>query len=217
MEKRYWGPDEYDKAIFTIRYKTPKGQRLPEFSDPETSAVLKKLFDPQNFIVTLSDENLGLSHRNNVAEEYFKEIRDLPKAYSAMDREDKFIYGMELIESYKFLLHLELYYFDLGNQNIIKNSDDPNSTEVKRLLSSNVRTLYKNFNNYLDYVNNESSFSEDELISYSEGLKKYFPMLIEKFPEGNKSIITSKAELMLNKAQNEQLKEALNFAIATFK
>jgi len=209
MDKRYWTPTEYDNVIRYIAFVKPKEKRHPEFSNPETAPVIKKLTDTQNFLVILTDEELGISHRSNMATKFFEEYRALSDAYYLTDRQDKFVYGKELIEIQKFGLELQLHYFKLGNENIKDNVDDPESRETKRLISSNVKTIYKNYNNYLDFVNMEDAFNEEELKSFSEGIRIYFDKLFKTFPSGNLEITKNKAELMLKKSLNKDVQREL--------
>lgn len=215
MEKRYWRAEDYDEVIRKIKYSTPEGERFPEFNNPETAQVIKKLVDHENFLVTLTDDQLGLSHRSQVASSFFQEYRDMANTYNQTDRQDKFQYGMELVEILKFGLDLQLHYFKLGNDNIIKEADDPESSSVRRLIESNEQTVFKNYNTYLDFVNSESSFDQDQLTAFAEGIDLYFLKLFETFPNGNTKIIRDKAELMLKKAENESVKSALNRLIDT--
>lgn len=100
-------------------------------------------------------------------------------------------------------------YFKLGNQNIIKEADNPDASSVTSVLRSNEKVIYKNYNNYLDYVNKENSFTEAEIISYCEGIDSAFPILFETFPEGNTNITKNKAELMLKKTENDLIQKSL--------
>src|SRR5688572_24425643 len=97
-EKRFWTPEDYQQAIWQIQYKTPEGEEFPRFSNPETSIVIQKLVDPQNYQVILDDTELGLNHRNEVSSAFFAEYQDLEKAYRVMDIQDKYVYAQELIE-----------------------------------------------------------------------------------------------------------------------
>ncbi|WP_422362273.1 hypothetical protein [Reichenbachiella sp.] len=209
MEKRFWTPEDYENVFREIRFNTPEGERFPELKNPETSTIFKKLVDRDNFEAVLGDDQLGINHRNNVASDFFNVFRQFTELYYKTDRQDKFVYGRELIEIYKFGLDLQIYYFKIGNDNILKEADDPSSSSVKNVIASNVKTVYKNFNNYLDYTNNESGFSEDAIIAYCEGLDNAFPKLFETFPSGNPNITKKKAELMYKKAQNDKLKNSL--------
>lgn len=209
MEKRFWTPDDYKKVYHAIRYNTPKGERYPELKNPKTAPVFKKLIDRQNYLVVLGDEQLGVSHRNNVATNFFDEFRRYSDVYYSTDRQDKFVYGMEMVELYKFGLDLQVYYFKLGNDNIIKEADDPSSSNVTSVIKSNEKVIFKNYNNYLDYVNKESGFNEFELKAYCEGIDQAFPKLFETFPNGNLNITKNKAELMFKKAKSEILRTSL--------
>lgn len=209
LEKRHWNVEDYDNAIRTILYVLPKEQNYPEFENPETAPIIKKLTDKQNFLVVLTDDQLGLTHRSKVASDFFAEYRQLSDGYYVTDRQDKFVYGMELIEIMKFGLELQLHYFKLGNDKIVNEADNPNSAKIKRVVSSNETTVFQNFNHYLDLVNKSNGFSEKELKAYSEGIDTYFTKLFKTFPNGNGNIIENKAKLMLKKAENKDVTESL--------
>lgn len=91
---------------------------------------------------------------------------------------------MELTEIMKFGLELQLHYFKLGNDKVIQEADNPNSAEGKRIVSSNEKTIFGNFNNYLDLVNKSNGFSEEELKAYSEQRRNryVFYQVIQDFP-----------------------------------
>ncbi|SMD35069.1 hypothetical protein SAMN04488029_2323 [Reichenbachiella faecimaris] len=209
MEKRFWNPEDYKEVYREIRFNTPEGERYPELKNPDTAPVFKKLIDRQNYMAVLNDEQLGLSHRNEIASNFFDEFRSYSDVYYSTNRQDKFVYGMELVELYKFGLDLQVYYFKLGNENILKESDDPNSSNTRRVIKSNETTLLKNYNNYLDYVNKEDGFSEQEIKAFCEGIDTAFPKLFETFPNSNLNITKKKAELMLNKTKNDLVKSSL--------
>lgn len=209
MDKRFWEPEDYKNVYRKIRYNNPEGERYPELKNGETAPAFKKIVDRQNFKVVLEDTELGLSHRNSLATDFFNATKDFSKIYSATDRQDRFVYGMELVEFYKFFLDLQIHYFKLGNQNIIKEADNPDASSVTSVLRSNEKVIYKNYNNYLDYVNKENSFTESEIISYCEGIDSAFPILFETFPEGNTNITKNKAELMLKKTENDLIQKSL--------
>ena len=102
VEKRFWTPEDYSNVLWEIEYKTPEGEAYPRFSDPETSLVIRKLVDHQNYDVLLDDTELGLNYRSEVSQEFFDQSRDLSKIYTAMDIQDKYVYPEELIEATKF-------------------------------------------------------------------------------------------------------------------
>src|SRR5690606_27389081 len=137
LDKRYWDVNDYDQVIFEIEFKTPEGEAYPSLSDPELSPVFNKLVDKENVSVVVTDEALGLRHRSQFAEEMFEQCRDLTKIYSVMDREDKFVYDREFVETLKFMLFVEIHYFKLGNEVILEEADDPNSTGVKNIIQNN--------------------------------------------------------------------------------
>ncbi len=209
MEKRFWTPEDYDEVTLQIQYYTPEGQRFPEISNPETEHIFRKMIDRQNFLVVLEDDQLGVKHKNAVAGKFFDEYRDMVKIYYQTDRQDKFVYGMELIELLKFGLELQLHYFRLGNEEILMEADDPKASRIRSIINSNEDTAFGNFNNYLDLVNNESAFDESELNSFVIGIDSYFPRLFETFPNGNLNITKKKTDLMLKKVKSPSVQNSL--------
>jgi hypothetical protein len=216
MEKRYWDPEDYRDAIINIRWKTPEGQQRPRFSDPETSPVFKKLSDPTNYEVVLTDPELGLNHKAEVAQKFFEEYRNLVELYGGMDRQDLYVYPEELIAVENFGLGLQLHYFKLGNDRIKQQSDKPDDLSTLNIIQSNEQTILKNFNNYLDNINEEKSFSTFAP-QLADGINTHFTRLPEMFPDADFSITINKAELMLEKAQGKEIKEALTNLIAKLK
>ena len=213
MEKQYWNVDDYDNAIYKIT-STAAGDKKPCYSVPETAPVFKKLVDIQNVAVVVEDEALGVKHRAEFAEGMFNHSRNMIDAYSVLDREDKFEYPQELVEVLTFHLYTQLHYFELGNQNILKEADDPNEDRIKNMISGNEQTLVNNFTLYLDFCDDEKAFTEDALQSYIDVLNEYFPALIEKYPTANYSGMKEKAADMLKKAQADNLKSSLSGIIA---
>jgi hypothetical protein len=215
MEKRYWSPDDYDQVITEIRYRTPDGDKFPTITDPELGSVFKKLIDKENVSVVAEDEALGLKHRAKFTSAMFDEIRDLIQTYSVMDREDKFIYDVELVEVLKFNLFLQLHYFKLGNLEIVQESDDPEAYAVQDVLRSNERTIVSNFNLYLDFVNREKAFSDMAIASFSEGIDVYFKELINVFPKADTRPMKTKATAMAKKAESAVLRTSLTNLLST--
>lgn len=125
-----------------------------------------------------------------------------------MNREDKYVYDQELVEIYRFGAYLQIWYFKLGNEKILQNAD--NAAEVRTLVSQNEQTVISNFNNYLDFVNNENSFSEGALKNYSDGIDESFSQLLDTFPKGDYYITLRKATDMEKKATNSDVKTALS-------
>ncbi|MBN8653497.1 MAG: hypothetical protein J0L67_18860 [Cytophagales bacterium] len=215
-DKRYWDSKDYGDVILKIGYGTPDGEEFPRFSNPETGIVIRKLLDAENYRVIIEDPELGLNYRNEEAEKFFNHYRDLAKTYSIMDVQDKFVYAEELAEILKFGLHLQIVYFKLGNERIVAQSDSPDSKRIQDIVRSNETTAVKNFNVFLDQVNNEKSYGEYASL-LADGINEVFPKLISNFPKANYSSMKSKAELMLNKSQNEKVKTALTSLIERLK
>lgn len=214
-DKRYWDPQDYKDVIWRIR-TTPEEQGRPKFADPETSIVIRKIVDPANYEVVLTDPELGLNHKAEVAQLFFEEYRNIVDLYRAMDRQDLYVYPEELIEIQKFGLGLQLNYFKLGNDRILQQADKPDDASVQNTIRSNEEIILKNFNNYLDNINDEKSFSTFAP-KLADGITLYFMKLPETFPGANYSITLSKAELMLEKAQGVEIKAALTNLIEKLK
>jgi hypothetical protein len=216
VNKRYWDSKDYGDVILKISYGTPDGEEFPRFSNPETSIVIRKLLDAENYRVILEDSELGLNYRNEEGQKFFNHYRDLTKAYSIMDVQDKFVYAEELAEILKFGLELQIVYFKLGNERIVAQSDSPESESIQNVIRSNETTAVKNFNVFLDQVNDEKSYGEYASLIAS-GIDEIFPKLMKSFPNANYSSMITKAELMLNKTQNEEIKTSLTVLIERLK
>jgi hypothetical protein len=171
--------------------------------------IVEKLTDQQNFNVVLNDKELGMSYKNEVAEAFFKRWRLLTSVYDKLDRKDNYIYDQEMLAVYHFGLGLQLRYFELGNEEIRANSDDPSSAEVKLTTDSNINILVKNFTAYLDYVNEEKRFSEKGQKLFAEGMKTYFTKLIDRYPETDYGALKTKVDLMLKKTKVASIKSEL--------
>lgn len=209
LDKRYWDLNDYDKAVRDLRFGYEDDEQLPRFDDPDSRAVVVKLTDEQNFKIILDDKELGLTHRNNVAKKFFEEWKGMTDIYRARDRKDQYLYEMEMLAVWHFGLGLQPKYFDLGNQQIIKGSDDPDSAETKRLVNSNIRTLIGNYLLYLDEINNEDSFTGLGQVKLAQGIDKYFIALIELYPDADYSNMKKKAELLLKKSNSADIQQTL--------
>ncbi|MBQ4821861.1 hypothetical protein [Aquimarina sp. MMG016] len=210
IDKRYWDLNDYDKVVLELNYGYKADEKLPTFDDPETRIIIEKLTDQQNFNVVLEDNELGLKHKNNVAEKFFSEWKDMNNIYDALDRKDQYLYDKEMLAVWHFGLGLQLKYFRLGNEQIKESADDPNSSVVKNNINSNVRTLIKNYLIYLDEINNEKAFTEEGKTKLAGGIDKYFSALIELYPEANYSGMKNKAELMIKKSKSDKIRSSLN-------
>ncbi|WP_299680356.1 hypothetical protein [uncultured Dokdonia sp.] len=212
-DKRYWDLNDYDKVVFELNYGYETDEKLPAFDDPQTRIIIEKLTDQQNFKIVLDDNELGLKHRNEVAEKFFEEWKNMNKIYSALDRKDQYLYDIEMLTVWHFGLSLQLKYFKLGNDQIKENADDPNSLRVKNNIKSNINTLISNYLIYLDEINNEKAFTEEGKAKLAEGINKYFIELIELYPNAKYSGMKNKAELMHKKSKSDKIKSSLNVII----
>jgi len=209
LDKRYWDPMDYANVTRELTYGYELDEKLPTFSNPETRAIVEKYTDHQNFNVVLEDDQLGLKHRNGVAQDFFARWKDMVNVYRATDRQDNYIYDEEFMKVELFGLDLQLKYFKLGNDAIIEGADDPNSTRIVNAVNSNVNTLIANYNLFLDEINDENSFSDKGKALLAEGIDVYFSKLIEANPSANYSKMERKIDLMYKKSNSEKIKNSL--------
>lgn len=213
VSKRFWDSSDYGAVINKIKF-IKKSDPRPSYGSPEYRAVFEKMVDVQNIDVVAQDDALGLSHRSQFTTELFQRWDDMVNLYSDRDREDNFVYGEELVDILKFGLHLQMEYFELGNQEILKSADNPNSPKVQKMVIGNQTTMLNNFSIYLDYVKYESAFSAAALKKYESGIDIYFGKAIKKYPKANFSKLLNKANNMLARAENTSLKSSLANLVA---
>jgi len=209
LEKRYWDVNDYNDVILELKYGYEDDETLPVLSDPETRIIIEKLTDQQNFKIILDDDELGLKHKNKIAEKFFEEWRNMNSIYNTIDRKDQYLYEIEMLSVSHFGLSLQLRYFKLGNDEIKEGADDPNSDNVKNTITSNVNTLIDNYLIYLDEINNEKAYTEKGKAKFANGIDIYFSELIETYPKANYNAMKTKAELMLKKTSSEKIKSSL--------
>lgn len=208
-EKKYWDTDDYDNVVRELRFGTKFDEKLPTFDDAETKIIVEKLTDQENFKVVLDDKELGLKHKNEIGEKFFKIWQDMSEIYSQIDRKDIYVYEKERIEVFNFGLALQLRYFKLGNDEIKQKSDDPNAINVSETVKSNVNTLIGNYMFYLDEINNEKSYSNVGLDLIAEGIDKYFAELVNLYPNSYYDNLKEKIVLLSNKTKSENIKNSL--------
>jgi hypothetical protein len=209
IDKRYWNVEDYHNVVLELKYGIEQDEKLPSLSDPETKIIVEKLIDHQNYEIVLDDKELGLKHRNEVAQGFFNVWKDMTTIYNVTDRKDNYLYEIEMIEVYKFGLGLQLSYFKLGNDEIIESADDPNSTQVQNAVNDNVNRLIGNYLAYLDLINNEGSFSKNGINSFAQGIDEFFPKLIKTYANGDYSEMEGKIILMEKKCKSEVIKTSL--------
>lgn len=208
-DKKYWDTDDYENVVRELRFGTKPDEKLPTFDDAETKIIVEKLTDQENFKVVLDDEELGLKHKNEIGEKFFKIWQDMTEIYSQIDRKDIYVYEKERIEVFNFGLALQLRYFTLGNEEIKQKSDDPNSSNITQTVNSNVQTLIGNYRFYLDEINNEKSYSNIGLDLIAEGIDKYFTELVNLYPNSDYNNLKEKTVLLSNKTKSENIKNSL--------
>lgn len=209
LDKRFWTVEDYSEAITQLRFGYTADEKLPTLDDPKTNAIVEKLIDINNFKVILDDKELGTKHKNEVATSFFTAWQDMIKIYNAQDKKDKYVYEVEYLETFKFGLELQSYYFMLGNLSITESVDDPNSEEIKRILKSNIQTQISNYALLLDEINNEKSYSENGKQVLANGIDKYFSNMINNYPEANYESLENKIVLLEKKSSSDAIKTAL--------
>lgn len=209
MGKKFWTLEDYESAIHKIRY-VYRDEVKPSYSTPDKVAVFKKLVDLNNLKVILEDEELGVNYKAEFAEGMFQVYKDMRDSYHDVNREDKFVYPQELVEVLHFGLYLQLFYIDLGNKVILRDSDNPNSFDTQRVIKHNEQVAVSNYNLYLDYVKQEESFSNEALALYISGLEAYFPKFLTIFPDIGYGDMIKKTKDMRKRAKSPELTEALD-------
>ena len=209
LDKRFWTVDDYTEVILELRYGYKDGEKLPAFDDSEAQQIVQKFVDTENFKVVLNDKELGTKHKSEVAVAFFDKWKDMINIYSSLDKKDKYIYEREYIETYKFGLELQLFYFRLGNEEILASSDDPSSDYIKNIIKSNINTMIDNYSFYLDDINREDAFTENGKKMYSEVMNTYFSKLVDENPTANYDNLKEKIILMDSKSKSETIKTAL--------
>lgn len=208
-EKRFWDIQDYRAANLELNYDYESDEKLPSFDDPQTRIIVEKLVDHENFKVVLEDKELGIKYRNEVAQKFFSQWKDMNKIYQATDLKDNYLYDKEQLAVFEFGLGLQLLYFKLGNDQIIERADDPNSKLIINKINSNIGTLIDNFNIYLDKINEEKAYSEEGKKMLAKGIDKYFTDLVELYPKANYGNMLKKINLMYDKSNSEEIKTSL--------
>src|SRR5690606_16037800 len=209
LDKRYWTVEDFENAVNEIMYNYKPEEELPTFNNPETAPILNKVLDTENFKIILNDEELGLKYKNEIGERFFQSWRNISNRYSDLDRKDKYVNEDEHIAVNNFGLELQLYYFKIGNEEIISSTEDPNSNNVKDVVNSNVNTLISNFILHLDEINNENSYSQEGKKQLAERIDTYFSKVVNEYPNSNFDNLKRKSELFIKKTNSSESKESL--------
>jgi hypothetical protein len=203
MSKKYWTPTDYHDVNSELTDLKYNNKELPNLDNPKTAPVFNKIVDTMNFSIVANDDQLGIKHRSEFLSNMFKEYRELVSDYSITDRKDKYQYPVEFVEILKFGLALQVQYIKAGNDDITKDADNPQAPEIVSLIKQNHDILVRNYDLYLDYINYEDRFTDAALKSYSEGLRDFFPGLINNAaPDGDYNDMLDKVNNMLKKSKN---------------
>jgi hypothetical protein len=209
MDKKYWDAKDYDEAVKYIKYTLPKEEGYPRLSDPKTAQVFMKLTDKENVSIVLEDKQLGLKHKSDVASEFFNIAKDILDIYKETDKQDKFIYPLELVKSIEFFLHTQLLYFKVGNEAIIKDAVDPNDADVQQVIKRNEQTVVDNFNVHIEFLTNEDAFNAAATDEYASVIDVYYDKLLKEFPNADYTLIKNTATAMDAKVKSAKLKKSL--------
>lgn len=213
MDRRYWTPDDYREALNQIEFYTPDNEGNPRLSDPETSAVFDKLANKENVSVILEDTTLGLEHRYDVAKKFFDVARDLWRDYEKLDIQDKYVYPVEFARVSDFWFYTQLLYFRLGNDNIVKGSVNPDSEDVRVILSRNAQTIVNNFDSDLTTINNEAAFNDAGKHEMAGVISRNYIRLVEEFPKADFIPLRKDASILSLKLKDLELRAALDSVI----
>jgi hypothetical protein len=210
MDRRYWNLSDYDEAINYIKYSIPEGQGYPRLTDPLTAPVFIKLVDKQNVSVILEDNSLGLKHKRAAAEGFFKYSEDMMEIYRKFDKQDKFIYPIELVKATEFGLHTQLLYFKVGNDAILKDALNIEDAEVKNVIRRNEQAIADNFDISLKLLAKEDAFNDAAIKEYAVIIDAYFSKLIKDFTKADYSAIKNTATALKTKVKSQDLKKTLS-------
>jgi hypothetical protein len=209
LDKKYWDENDYEDVINKIKINAPDDQKYLGLSDPETAPVFKKLVDKENISIVAEDNTLGLQHREKYIEAMVGHSRIISDMYSALNREDKYIYPNEYVFAWKFFLWVDYYSVKIINEKMKKESDATNASEVATQCKYNMDVIIKNYDIYLDLANKESAFTSDALKLFAEGIDECFPKVINDFPDADYSEMLGKVNALLEKVNSSDIKKSL--------
>ncbi len=208
LDKPHWEIHDYEEVVNSIRFETPEGEKYLNLQDD--GPAFNRLIDKENISAILDDDKLGLSYRNEFAEKMFNVYRDLDETYSGLDRQDKYIYPLELVKIKDWGYFIQLKYFKLGNEQIIKNVVDAESSNVKNVILQNEQTIISNFDSGIEFLTKEDALPEEAINEFSSTIDRYYPQLLETFPNGNYTEMLKKINAILKKVKSENLKKSLS-------
>jgi hypothetical protein len=208
IDKQVWEIDDYKNAAQEIKYGTAEDEKYPTLA--ENPEVFKRLTDKNAVDNILNDETLGLSYRQKYSEELFDVWRTLVEAYSAKDRQDKYIYPMELVKVRDWGYHLQIKYFKLGNDGILKDAVDTNDLAVQNVVRSNEQTAVDNFETGISFLTDEDALTTDAVNEYSNVLTENYIVLANTFKTADYTEMISAIDNISKKIKSNNLKQSLS-------
>jgi len=209
MDKKYWDVEDYNTAVTEMQSISNKEEGLPRLSNPETAPVFLKLVDKENASIVLEDKQLGVKHKYEVSQGLFEDAKSILELYSAMDVQDKLVYPQEYVKALDFTLHVELLYFKLGNENIIKEVANPDDLENKSLLTNNEAVVVHNFQIPIDFLAKEDALDKTAINEYATIIDVQYPKLLKQCPNADYSELKSATESVSKKVKSPELKKSL--------
>ena len=70
--------------------------------------------------------------------------------------------------------------------------------------------MISNYNIYLELIKREDSFTEEALVSYGNGLEKYFTLLITEYPDQNYKGTINKLNAIKKNFSNTEILKAID-------
>ena len=208
FDKPHWDASDYENTAQSIIFGTPEGEQFPGINNrPE---IFNRIIDKENINGVLEDNSLGLKFRNEFAESVFKVSRDLLSAYSSLDRQDKFIYPSELIKLREWGFFVQLKYFKLGNEEILKDVVNPEDNSVKSVIHSNEQTLIDNFEYGIEFANKEDALTEETVTEYAKVIDDYYTQLLQYYPDGDYTPMLETTVNVSKKIKSAALKKSLD-------
>ena len=208
IDKSVWDITDYENVAQEILYGTPDGEKFPTMADnPE---VFSKLVDKNAVAQVLDDESLGLNYRQEYSEKLFSVWRNLIEAYSIKDRQDKFIYPLEVVKLRDWGYFIQIKYFKLGNDAIRKDAVDPQDSNVQRVIGENKQTIIDNFESGISFLTEEDALTSEALEEYSVVLKSNYTTLIETFTGANYGEMEETIDDILKKIKSDSIKKSLS-------
>jgi hypothetical protein len=210
LDKPYWTPDDYEMALYELRTNEFFNEKLPTFDDPETSIIIEKLVDDNNYEVVLTDETLGINYKEEMSGLYFDHWSNLMDEYRIRDVQDRYVYELEFLSIYRFGLGMQQQRILTVNNQIISEADDPNESRILNLIQSNKNVLVSNSLLYLDLLNEEKVFSSEGLKTISKTISDQYPKIINQTNGSNYDRLEKKLDLMNKKVKSIEIKSSIN-------